>query len=224
MLLPTESAVYGTGFRYSEEENPFVQFAAGDDQALKRFYGRYQPRTLEEAFSPVIRDYRVPELDEFASRVDGIPLPSKNPWLTDLGDARAPQPIMEEKVFKEHVGPEHGTQSRGPVSRTKLELEEERVRRILSSVHQSGFIVSPKHAVRGHFLARGEELLFLVAGGQHRTAVAAAQLGVVPVRIQPGYPTIVDLEDLEGYFRRTAELYFDETARACRRRLVARHG
>lgn len=66
------------------------------------------------------------------------------------------------------------------------------------------------------------KFLFLICGGQHRAAAWSA-LGnhSIPVIFQPGYPRMVDVNQLHIDAQRVALYYFNDEYREARRSLIS---
>jgi hypothetical protein len=147
--------------------HPFVEALETGSAALRRFYGGYQPSNLAAAYG-LVRQGRLGET---------LP-PWEIPWV-----------MLRERLPPkgEHgLAPKHGFALYGPVSEEKIALEMSRLERVAASIAKRGYDPSRQGGIQGHFLAKGDQLVFFVKGGKHRTA-ALVQGGSthVPCRSAP---------------------------------------
>ncbi len=208
--IPVDRCVWGYGWRYSKEENPYTRFYESEE-SLGRFYERYCPATIEEAFS------------SFGSPRHADPsLPLRDPVLTEIW----PKASRRHRGLRAAESPHSG-----PVSRQFLASERERLTHVRNSIQRNGW--QPERFggyIRGVFLVRDGQYLFKVTGGQHRAA-ALSQLGwsALPAIFQPGYPRVVGdwsfrcatHMDASEPGQKILSYYFDEALRGERRRFLA---
>lgn len=105
-----------------------------------------------------------------------------------MGDQRARTAQREAEEHGFTLDQTHGRQLYGPASRQKIELEHHRFQKLLESIDKRGFQVDVSQAqITGHVLVNdGGDWRFLVIGGNHRAAVAAAlDFPTVPAIVRP---------------------------------------
>lgn len=92
-----------------------------------------------------------------------------------------------------------GNQNFGPVSRTRLEKEADRIVALCRSLEHEGYRPEAYDDgyIRGYLLTRDEEFVFVVTKGQHRTAVLSA-LGekTFAAQFDPKMPRLIDAKTL----------------------------
>jgi hypothetical protein len=167
--VPLRLCRYPYGFRYgSRGWHPFVetlrQFreSGGDlayeDSVLSKFYAGFQPATtLELLFPP---DVVSRNLD---SALAAYPLDAYAPllpWNAEIFPARG----------EGRLSAEHGHQGFGPVTETKGRLEFSRLVTTYESIVQAGFRPEKSGGIRGYFVTRGAEVVFVIRTGFHRCA------------------------------------------------------
>lgn len=217
-LVPAVRVVWGYGFRHTADEHPWIAHLQEADGTLGHFYSRYRPADILEAFGPSARPSRGAGAETDALLTDEM---SSNPWLFSGRFGSARQDFMGEQTNGTFMGREHGRQHLGPVSREKLIATSEALYRVRDSLKKNGYRPDIGGWIRGYFLVYGTEYLFLICGGQHRSAAWVA-LGneTIPVILQPGYPRLVDVDRLDHKNRQIALCYFNNRYREARRQLV----
>jgi len=194
--VPIDKCVWGYGWRYTPEENPFSRFYK-DDAILEKFYDKYRPTSLEEALmleSPVPRDSMS---TLFFSEISLV----------------GPMPALRGHGLSKDAG----YQMSGPVSRELLLLEQYRLRHIMASISASGWNPDGFSGnIRGFFLTYGDDYVFILNSGRHRAA-ALSHLGWqhLPVVFHPFGTRLVRVEDQPD--KETLKLYFDVALRQKRR-------
>ncbi|MBE0488169.1 MAG: hypothetical protein IBX53_03740 [Halomonas sp.] len=183
------SDIHGHPFSGAVKSALDVSLTGGDEReairlGLRRFYWFHQPEFAAEVLGVAPKD--IPML--------GVQPPWVviKPWEDMTVTERQEKIIRHERKDNSHISKvdmsvEHGCNFCGPVSEEKLEVEVERLYKIMKSIRKNGFI-------RHDFLdgdIRVELLVdssgnwkWLVKSGQHRAAVISA-LGFssVPVRV-----------------------------------------
>lgn len=216
-LIPAHNAVWGYGFRYTHDEHPWVAYLTRKNFSLERFYSAYQPKNLLDAFSPTgLVDLTAIEKPELLTD-----LPSA-PWIYSDRFRVFRKNFHGEETFGSFMGREHGHQHRGPVSNKKVVATGAALNAVHESLSKYGYCPDIGGYIRGYFLAYQSNFLFLICGGQHRAAAWSA-LGNhnIPVIFQPGYPRMVDVNQLHSEHRRVAMFYFNEQYSNSRRDLVS---
>lgn len=176
--LPIELLRMQGGFVY-DSTHPFVEALNTGDDALRRFYARFQP-------SSVAGFHRL----EHVGRTGETLPPWEVPWY--LRKSRTPPP-GEKKL-----GPEHGVSFYGPVTEEKIELEMSRLQGVRDSIRDQGFSPDKHSDIEGYILRDGADACFFVRGGKHRAAaLASLDYETVPVAFRRGFPRMVDTSQAE---------------------------
>ena len=219
-LVPAVRAVWGYGFRHAADEHPWIAHLQGAGSTLEEFYACYQPADIEQAFRPLAISGQAQEAKVGSPRAASM---ARTPWMYSERFDVAPQAFKGEETNGRFMGPEHGVQHLGPVSPAKLTATAEALSKVRESLSENGYRSDLDGWIRGFFLVHDKEFLFLVVGGQHRAA-AWASLGndTIPVTFQPGYPRLVDTNQLAGGNRSVALFYFNESYREARRQFLHR--
>ncbi len=216
--VPIEKCIWGYGWHYSRGENPLNAFFSCEE-SLDQFYTHFRPENCLQALT----------LDETAQGWDSL----ETPWRVDVD----PKPFSGENK----LGPEHGRPHCGPVSLERLNLEKFRLREVLQSIRNMGYMTSyyasADQHIFGYFLVNDQDFRFLVVNGQHRAA-ALVELGsqTLPATftsIVPRMPRLVSPWHLDflagvaydvdkrGVVQEIFEGYFDESLRQRRRDCLA---
>lgn len=153
--VPLEKCIWGYGWRYTQDENPFY-YAYQQSDNLDRFYRYYQPKSALEALT------FEPEHGGWESLYI--------PWRCTIKPAK---PTIVEPFF-EGVGTQHF----GPVSSEKLELEKTRLQTVMTSIQTVGYQggQGEHEHIRGYFMVHDDDFVFYIAAGKHRAA-ALLRLG-----------------------------------------------
>lgn len=191
--VPVEKCVWGYGWRYASRENPFSRFFE-DETILERFYEAYRPDHLQDALTLERSLPREVPSVSFAMQLVQPIMPT--PWKGKCG-----------------LGPRHGCNLSGPVSKELVFLEEQRLRHVLTSISRHGW---KPNGFAGHmnglFLVYGDDFVFRVSSGCHRAA-ALSYMGwsSLPVVFHPLEPRVVigDGQEDEELLR----FYFDASLR-----------
>jgi hypothetical protein len=190
---------YFGGVPFTPEHHHFLRYYREGFAALERYYATHRP-------SDIFGKHFLASPPGPSRCAGGVP------WLEPI-ETR----LGADRRLGEHgLGPEHGLQHYGPVSRAKLELEARRLDDVLASIRAHGYRPSIGGYPRGYFLARESgEWVFLVTGGQHRVA-ALVHLGrdPIPASFQPNFPRIVREADIENWPMVRCRLLSVERARA----------
>jgi hypothetical protein len=171
--VPLRLCRYPYGFRYGGAGwHPFVDTlreyrARGgelryEDSLLCRFYASFQPTTSLELFFPpdVASRHQNSALAEYPLNAYAPILP----WNGEIYRARGEAPLAVE----------HGHQGFGPVTETKGRLEFSRLVNTYDSIARTGFRPEESGGIRGYFLTRGTEVVFVIRTGFHRCAALSA--------------------------------------------------
>ncbi|MCH8506601.1 hypothetical protein [Sodalinema gerasimenkoae] len=200
--VPIDKCIWGYGWHYVKGENPLNNFFTCEE-SLDYFYTEYRPENCLEALTLAPQQQRWDSLE--------------TPWRVDI----KPTPFTGENK----LGPEHGRPHCGPVSLERLNLEKFRLREVIASIRNMGYMTSyyasPDQHIFGYFLVNDQDFRFLVVNGQHRAA-ALVELGsqTLPATftsIVPRMPRLVSpwhLDFLTGVAydveqRSTAQQIFD---------------
>ena len=219
-LVPAIRTVWGYGFRHAADEHPWIAHLQGAGSTLEEFYACYQPADIEQAFRPLAISGQAQEAKVGSPRAASM---SRTPWIYSERFDVAPQAFKGEETNGRFMGPEHGVQHLGPVSPAKVTATAEALSKVRESLAENGYRSDLGGWIRGFFLVHDKEFVFLVVGGQHRAA-AWASLGndTIPVTFQPGYPRLVDTNQLDGGHRSVALFYFNASYREARRQFLHR--
>jgi hypothetical protein len=175
LIVPMEKVRYSDGRRYSYEEHHFMQYYKEGLAGLRRFYEVHQPADIfEKHFLKSPKRDRIP--------TDGVP------WFDSF--------LPAEFEGECGLGMDHGDQAFGPVSEAKLQLEAERLDRVLKSIRERGFLADLGYP-RGYLMLRTTgEWVFTIREGFHRVA-AMAHLGYEQIEVQffRDYPRFVEEAD-----------------------------
>lgn len=166
-----------------------------EDSILYRYYSRFKPKSLGEALTGSPKQQLT---GTFANPPDWPALP----WLTH------------------RLTPSDGNQHFGAFTRKSITSHHIRCSYLYRKIKKQGY--QPQRYkdgyIRGYFLKYGNKYRFVVTGGQHRVA-ALAVLGqtTFKARIQPGYPRVVDVNQVNSWPQVTAGVYSPSQARrVCR--------
>ncbi|MEX0779921.1 MAG: hypothetical protein WD037_09305 [Balneolales bacterium] len=186
-LIPLHKLRYYGGLSYTYEQHHFLQYYQCGPSYLFRFYQKHQPKNIFEKHylkAPTNRT-NLPDGSSFNNPwVYGVP------WLfTHDGNSTGDKGL----------GPEHGAQSFGPISKQKYKMEIIRLDQILKSIKTKGFI--PESGSdgypRGYFLMNSnDDWVFFLGAGLHRVA-AMAHLGydLIPVQFKQNFPRLIKQAD-----------------------------
>lgn len=164
------------------------------DSRMARFYERYQPTTLLEAFfgspdHPLLQDIPAKDLEALETL-------TTNTYLAPWVDEAIPMGGFG------HAMPEaEGSHYLGPVSERHLTSEYARLQKVMTSIEQHGFDINKQtDTVRGYFLFHHKETVCVIVGGNHRVgALAALNSPTVPVESHPQRPRFVTLKTLDAW-------------------------
>ena len=173
-----DDLVYAGGISFTSDLHPFQAYYRGGLQSLKEFYDTHQPKDIFEKH--FLETTLKPDLAK-------NPFPTL-PWLH--------KPNKSHNTGEKGLGPKHGVQSHGPISKEKLNLEAQRLKLVRSSIQKLGYDNTFEGWPRGYFLIDDKQdsvhARFLVVGGKHRVA-AMVNLGYLCIKasFQPMYPRAI---------------------------------
>lgn len=178
--LPASMLCTQPALRYANG-HPFVQALESGTAALRRFYAEYQPIDLAAAY----------QLDRQGRLGENLP-PWEIPWMM----LRARLPPKGEHG----LDPAHGFALYGPVAEQKIALEMSRLESVAASIAKRGFDPAQQGGIQGQFLAKGDQLLFFVKGGKHRTAALVhSGRSHVPVTVRQTWAPVVNATDVQRW-------------------------
>lgn len=162
------------GLRESSEEA--VRKAI--ESVLRSYYEQVRPATAAEVLGlrwehlPGLRDF-APNSDDHPIDVNVVPWGGRSPAEVREGRRRtASFEGLQNGVF---ARVSDGVTSFGPVNDAKLELEVNRLSRLLASVKSRGFDrFEPRAPLQVGAYRRGDQYRWVINSGQHRFATAAA--------------------------------------------------
>lgn len=155
---------------------------APEETVLAEFSRRFRPANLAELL--------------FEDPVAQLPRDSKL-FSLSLNEYMSVMPWSEDlKMWPKSSVPELRLTSYGPLSSRILQLEVWRLKRLVRSITLSGYQVDADSSA-GYFVSLGDDYRFMIAGGFHRAAVAAALgLDEIPVRLVTNAVTLITLDQL----------------------------
>lgn len=151
---------------------------------LKKYYDTVQPKNTSEWLG--LKENQAPLLDREPPWVSLLPW--ENTDLKNKKQGRKECAIYDNKEHGENCTIEKGWRNFGPVTDRILELETERLYKLMMSVKEKGFLRDDKYGgdIGGVVLINDDEKWKWIVewGGQHRAAVISA-LGYnqVPIRV-----------------------------------------
>jgi len=147
--------------------NPYGAVVLEGPEALRQYYRDFQPHSLADLYM----------LEP--GRQGSEQPPHLLPWISDIAVHRRTSWFY------------------GPASEEAVSLEISRIESLIRSITKHGFRPEKFGHVTGYFLRRSGEFRFVIKGGTHRAAVAAA-LGAVtlPVTLRPGWVGVVEEDDI----------------------------
>lgn len=166
-------------------DNPALRY---QDSVLRRYYERFQPKTVLDVFLPPEEQGAAQRETRFAQLAIPPHLPIF-PW----------DPSIYQDEGEVGLDASHGNQGFGPVSAAKGELEFRRLTVILDSIRARGYQPTGGHDgdIRGYLLLTDDDYRFVIRQGFHRTAaLAALGMEVIRVKFFLAYPRAVYLHDL----------------------------
>ncbi len=161
---------------------------------MKKFYDRFQPPTLFDAFFQT-RDHPL---------IKTLSDDTLNP-LTEISSKDYLVPWVEATIpmggFGQNMPKGEGSHYLGPVSHRHLSSEYARIKTVVKSIHTHGFDVDKQtDTIRGYFLTHEDDSVCIIVGGNHRVgALAALRSKTIPVECHPDRPTHVTLDDLHDW-------------------------
>jgi|SRR5690625_2098883 len=189
--LPSSHHFTATLVEYAK--NPNIRFK---DSKLCKFYEGFTPENLKTLY------FSYSNLESINHNNDS-PLLCYNPqvitlpWLPDIvyttSEVNGKERSEAGLSFKE------GSQSFGPVSQAKGNLEFSRLINTYNSISSKGYTVDYFHnQISGYFIKSDSDYRFIIQNGNHRTASLAA-LGIksIPVIFRYDYPRVIDINDVE---------------------------
>lgn len=202
--VPIEKCINIYGYKFSESEShQFVktikEFETNRNLSYKNsvlynFYKNFQPRNLKEVY------FLHSQYKKNLSKNSNSPLLEKEPkilmqpWFSDIIE-----PFSNGKEIKEEgLSYLQGSQSFGPVTTTKGELEFSRIINTYNSIKTKGYHVDFFHnQISGYFLKNENDYRFVIQNGNHRVASLSA-LGYkkIPVIFRFNYPRYIDIRDI----------------------------
>jgi hypothetical protein len=169
-------------------DNPALRY---QDSVLRRYYERFQPKTVLDVFFPPEEQSAAHRETQFAHLAIPPHVPIF-PW----------DPSIYREEGEVGLDASHGNQGFGPVSDVKGELEFRRLTVTLDSIRARGYQPSNGHDgdIRGYLLLTDDDYRFVIRQGFHRTAaLAALGAGSIRVRFFLPYPRAVHLHDLRHW-------------------------
>lgn len=174
-----------------DSQHPFVAAIAGgvDDSVskptLQAYYQQCQPASAIEVLG--VSEGQAPGLSGFSAHAFVMPWNHRDPGdMLDVRDGYVREDIGR---YSTELGIEHGWHMFGPVSEERSIIECNRLRELVKSIKNNGFI---RHDgvdgdIRGRlFTEEGGDWCIVVGRGQHRIAVVKA-LGMVSVPVRIGH-------------------------------------
>ena len=176
----------------NKSANPFIKalmehFELGiteyQESNLANFYANHQPKNIRERLELNISN------SEYSSfKPAGLVLP----WHSNSFDFYYKQTYLHEvaegKQYNKKMKEHDGTKYFGPISSRKGQLEFDRLTKLFKKIKNEGYkkSVEKNGNVSADVLIDKERLAYVIKGGQHRVAVAAA-LGIteIPIKISP---------------------------------------
>lgn len=148
------------------------------ERVLRDYYRQVQPSNAAEVMGlrlddlPGIRDFE-PNTDDHPVDVNIVPWNGRSPAEVRMGRRRtASFEGLQNGVFARITD---GVTSFGPVNEAKVELEVNRLSRLLASVKARGFDrFDPRAPLQVGAFRRGGEYRWVINSGQHRFATAAS--------------------------------------------------
>jgi hypothetical protein len=181
VLIDTNKIFSGYGFNLADH-HPLVMEIRFPG-FLDVFFSHYQPASIQEAWFPC-----------FPSKEGGIAksliLDRCIPWLPWL--------VSEGFLPTNDIGGSgygHGSQFRGPISNINLQREKFRMHSLYEIISKEGYHPEVHGHISGQFIERNGEWLFVVLGGNHRSAVLSAlgrtKIPVITTERAKGKPMVV---------------------------------
>ena len=161
---------------------------------MARFYERYQPKTLLEAFftsaeHPLLQGIPSADLQSLEAITTKIYLA---PWVDEA---------IAMGGFGHDMPEAEGSHYLGPVSERHLTSEFARLHKVMTSIEHHSFDIDKQtDTIRGYFLFHKGDTVCVIVGGNHRVgALAALESPFIPVESHPQRPTFVTLDTLESW-------------------------
>lgn len=200
LWLPVEKLRTPYGLAMTAQQHPFIAYLSGGVDRLEQFYLLHRPTTTFERNMIFLPQDRLPAKKEF-----------RTPW--------ALRPEIPSGTWG--LGPEHGQQWFGPVSKEKLLLEVRRLENARKSLTRHGWNVKKAGLdewCRFYLLVDDVETndyRVVNYDATHRAAVLV-HLGwpCIPARAYSHYPREIRLSDLEDWPGVTDGTYTHEQAAA----------
>lgn len=186
--------IFGVAGHVVDEKsiNPFVKTSKdilkgnfdAQKSALAEFSQAFCPASVEERLGFELKNKQYAKM-----RPESLILPWHNILPSQAANYLFECEISESKQYSHDCSKEDGSKYFGPMSSTKKELEFLRLKELCEVIRLNGY-----KKFNGNFenanveiLVKGDSAVYLVRGGQHRVAVAAA-LGIkkIPVQVSPG--------------------------------------
>lgn len=157
LLLDATRIVSGYGYGLADSHPLVLElFHPG---FLEVYFKNFQPCDEQEAWFP-----------KFSPRDEGF----EEGLVTDRSIRWLPWLLEEGKFPTNDIigsGLGHGSQFRGPISRINLRREQFRVNFLLNKIRAEGYNPDNYGHISGQFLEKDGDWLFVVLGGNHRSAV-----------------------------------------------------
>ncbi|MER9303835.1 ParB/RepB/Spo0J family partition protein [Mesorhizobium sp. M0293] len=175
---------------------------------LEEFYGSVQPATAREAVDVTLGD---------APGLQGVPAAG---WVYPWADKSVEETLrgrqtamgLDALQYGKMLSFSEGLTAFGPVGAKKLNLEVERIQRLIASIATNGFdLFNRRNPLKVIGLRRGDNYRWIVLAGHHRFAACAAfSIAAVPAMVVD----IVRYEDCSYWPQVVSGIYTVSGARA----------
>lgn len=191
---PMKDLRYIGGRSFSIKQNHLVRFFKDGESALSRFYELHQPKNvLEQHF---IHDYT------------NSPPIGYLPWCA------------QQRIFLGEAGllSSHGHQAYGPVSSKKCTLEAKRLKNVLKSVNENGYVPEsfgdhPRGFLLVDDISSPATHRFLITGGQHRVATLSwLNFTEILVTIESSVPREIKISEIDIWPGVASGIFSQESA------------
>ena len=186
----------GEGHPFTEGIRDYLsdRTLSADATRMARFYERFQPATLFDAFFSSVDHPLLKELDptELNPLQTFSSLTYAAPWIED------PIPMGG---FGQDMPESEGSHYLGPVSERHLTSEYARLQTVVQSIETHGFDIDKQSdTIRGYFLFHHDQSVCVIVGGNHRVgALAALNSPFIPVEQHPHRPQRVSLDTIDSW-------------------------
>lgn len=203
--VPIEKCINIYGYKFSDDKShhftaTLLEYQKNPEQEyensiLNKFYNSFQPQNLKEVF--FLYSSVFDNKDNKSPLLLNDPQVISLPWLYDIlyTDFKLGDSIRSEGGLSY----KQGSQSFGPVTEAKGELEYNRLLSTFNSIKSKGYLVDYFHnQISGYFIKYESDYRFVIQNGNHRAATLAA-LGhsEIPVIFRYDYPRVIDIQDIE---------------------------